>query len=426
MMICPNCFAQTFDGKKCTSCRYIVKGERSVEDLRQFFLLKNRYVIGHSIGAGGFGITYAALDKLKNIRVCVKEYFPASLAVRDQDGVVVRSARQSYEEDFKGGIRRFIEEARVIEEMEHIPGVVRVTDCFEENGTAYYVMEFLDGATLKSLVPEHGMELRAAYAIIMRVGRILDTIHKEKGYLHRDVSPENIMILPTGRVVLIDFGNAKNYFMCSSGYSMTLRHGFAPIEQYSGEDIQGPFTDLYALASTFYYMLTGKVIPRATERLTGTEYEPLTALRPDISQEISDIVDRALTIQPSERTRTVGDFLKALASVLVTRSDEEGCVHVSVSIDGAVREQYTIEEDKEYIVGRSETCDIVFPNCENVSKRHCRLTFDSKSKQFCIEDFSTNGTYVNYVRLEKETKYYAGPQDLIILANTRFRLILGE
>ena len=85
-----------------------------------------------------------------------------------------------------------------------------------------------------------------------------------------------------------------------------------------------------------------------------------------------------------------------------------------------MREQYTIEEDKEYIVGRSEMCDIVFPNCENVSKRHCRLTFDSKSKQFCIEDFSTNGTYVNYVRLEKETKYYAGPQDLIILANTRF------
>ena len=425
-MWCPDCFSQSFDGKKCASCGYEMTDDPSIEDLKLFHQLKNRYLIGRSLGAGGFAITYAAYDTVKNMKVCVKEYFPMGLAVRSADGVSVQCTRQNRVEEFQNGIRHFIQEANIISEMHNISGVVSVTDCFDENGTAYYVMEYLDGISLRKMVPEHGMDWHTASDIILQAGRILDLVHKEKGYLHRDISPENIMILSSGRVVIIDFGSAKNLFMSSSNYTITLKHGFAPIEQYSSADKQGPFTDVYALASTYYYALTGKVMPRATDRLTGADYEPLSALRPDVDEEISAIVDRALVLQPAERTRTMGEFMDALEAVVSRAGGEDGFVNISVSIDGAVQEHYQIEEDKEVLVGRSPKCEIVFPNCENVSKLHCKLLFDSEKKQFCIEDCSTNGTYINYVKMEKGTKYYVGKQDLIILANTRYRLILGE
>ncbi len=425
-MLCPNCFAHSFDGTECTSCGYIMKGEKSIEDLKLYYRLKNRYVIGRSLGAGGFGITYVAFDTVKDVRVCVKEYFPMGLVVRDVNGVSIQYTRQNRIDEFNHGIERFMEEAHIISEMSNISGVVNVTDCFEENGTAYYVMEYLDGVSLRRLVPEHGMDFRAANEIIIKAGRTLDLIHKEKGYLHRDISPENIMVLASGRVVVIDFGSAKNFFMSNSNYTITLKHGFAPIEQYSSTDMQGPFTDLYALASTYYFLLTCRVIPRATDRLTGAEYEPLCSLRPDVGQDISDLVDQALTLRPADRIQTIGEFLDRLEEIVRSRCDDENCVFVSVSIDGAVQERVKIEQDREVLVGRSSKCDVVFPNCENVSKVHCKLMFDGEKKQFCIEDCSTNGTYINYVRMEKGTRYYVAKQDLIILANTRFRLILGE
>ncbi len=425
-MLCPNCFSHSFEGNVCPECGYEMKESKSIEDLKLFCRLNNRYMIGRSLGAGGFGITYMAYDTLNDIRVCVKEYFPMGLVVRDRDGVSIQYSRQNRIQEFEHGIDRFIEEANIISEMKYISGVVKVTDCFKENGTAYYVMEYLDGIPSKKLVPEHGMELRAADSIIMKAGRTLDLIHKEKGYLHRDISPENIMILKNGRVVVIDFGSAKNFFMSNSNYTITLKHGFAPIEQYSSTDMQGPFTDLYALASTYYFLLTGKVIPRATDRLTGARYEPLASVRPDIGQEISDIVDHALMLRPSERTQTIGEFLDQLEAVIKEREQNDCFVYVSVSIDGAVQERVKIEENREVLVGRSSKCDIVFAGCDNVSKLHCKLMFDGTKKQFCIEDCSTNGTYINYVRMEKGQKYYVGKQDLIILANTRYRLILGE
>ncbi len=425
-MLCPNCFTQSFNGVSCSSCGYEMKDGKCIEDLKLFYKLKKRYVIGRSLGAGGFGITYVAYDLFTDNRVCVKEYFPMGLVVRNSDGITVQNTRTNRLDEFNHGIRRFMEEANIIREMNNISGVVNVTDCFEENGTAYYVMEYLEGVSLKKLVPEHGMDFRIASEIIMKAGRTLDLIHKEKGYLHRDISPENIMILASGRVVVIDFGSAKNFFMSNSNYTITLKHGFAPIEQYSSTDMQGPFTDLYALASTYYFLLTGKVIPRATDRLTGAVYEPLSSLRPDVGQEVSDVVDHALMLRPSERTATIGEFLDSLEEIIIKRGTDENRVVVSVSIDGSIQNTVSIEADKEILVGRSTKCDVVFPNCDNVSKLHCKLMFDGKNKQFLIEDCSTNGTYINYVRMEKGTRYYVGKQDLIILANTRYRLILGE
>ena len=423
MMMCPNCFGYYFNGSSCSVCKYVQK-EMNHEDLKLFYTLKNRYRIGRSIGAGGFGITYVAYDTLNDIRVCVKEYFPMGIVMRSGDGITLQFTRQSRGDDFRHGIQRFLEEATVISEMNNISGIVNVLDSFEANGTAYYVMEYLEGVSLKRLVPEGGMQLNAATEIICKVGRNIDLIHKEKGYLHRDISPENIMILPTGRVVLIDFGSAKNFFMSNSNYTITLKHGFAPIEQYSSTDSQGPFTDLYALASTYYYILTRKVIPRATDRLAGVTYTPLCQFRSDISRELSDVVDRALAVNPAERTQTVLEFVDQL-----TAASSHGAVAqkncVKVSIMGKIVSSTNIEPDKWLTVGRSSKSDIVFPECQNVTRVHCRLMFDSVKQQYCIEDCSTNGTYINRIRMEKGTRYYVSEKDVIILANANYRLVLG-
>ena len=347
------------------------------------------------------------------------------LVVRSNDGVTIQYTRQNRMEEFQHGIERFVGEARVISEMSNISGVVNIIDCFEENGTAYYVMEYLDGLSLKRIVPEGGMDLNAANDIIRKIGRNIDLVHKEKGYLHRDISPENIMILASGRVVLIDFGSAKNFFMSNSNYTITLKHGFAPIEQYSSTDSQGPYTDLYALASTYYYMLTGKVIPRATDRLSGAQYTPLHLARSDVSKALSDAVDRALMLNPAERTHTIGEFIDELEQAIGAKSVELVEHYVRVNIDGQDVNKVKVEPDKWMTVGRSVKSDIVFPNCDNVTRTHCKLMFDTYRQRYCLEDCSTNGTYINYVRMEKGMRYFVGETDLIILANTRYRLVLG-
>ncbi len=423
-MLCPNCFTYNFDGQVCSNCGFLMEGD-NLEDMKIFYKLKNRYLIGRSLGAGGFGITYIAYDTKNDCRVCVKEYFPMGLVVRSNDGVTIHYTRQNRIEEFRHGIERFMEEAKIIGELNNISGVVKIVDCFEENGTAYYVMEYLDGLSLKRIVPPGGMPLETANEIIRKIGRNIDIVHKEKGYLHRDISPENIMVLSSGRVVLIDFGSAKNFFLSSSNYTITLKHGFAPIEQYSTTDTQGPFTDLYALASTYYYMLTKKVIPRAPDRLAGVEYEPLHSARHDISRSLSDVVDRALAIDPKNRTKTVGEFIDELEEIVGESGEESNAHYVKVYIDGQETSRIKVEPDKWLTAGCLPSSDIPFTGCQSVSRVHCNVMFDSYKQRFCLEDHSTNGTYINNVRMNKDMRYYVEETDIILLANTRYRLILG-
>lgn len=424
-MLCPNCFKNSMNNDICADCGYQLDFKDTKCNLKLFTKLKNRYLIGRSLGAGGFGITYIAYDLVTDSRVCVKEYFPMGIASRADDGSTVECIREAFRDEYRHGIDRFLEEAGIIGDLNNISGIVNISDSFECNSTAYYVMEHLDGVSLFSIVPPGGLELDFANDIILKAGRNLDIVHREKGYLHRDISPENIMILKSGRVVIIDFGSAKSFFLSSSNYTITLKHGFAPIEQYSNADSQGPFTDLYALAATYYFTLTYSIIPRATERIAGKEYEPLCKVRPDVPAEVSRAVDMALALYPEDRLRTVGDFLDLLEHGMKGRSGgKKHCI--TVTVDGVPVAHAFAEEDHTLVAGRSQKCDLVIDRCENISKRHCLITFDGVKQQFCIEDCSTNGTYINYVRMEKGTKYFVGKSDLIILANTRCSLILED
>ena len=230
-----------------------------------------RYALESVLGKGGYGITYKGMDNRLQIPVAIKEYYPifwCSRFTENGNNVVIN---QGMEADYCKGLDRFCEEARTLAQLGGVPSVVRVTDFFEENGTGYLVMEYLDGQNLKQMLDGFGGRIPAdvLLPVISPVLFALRKIH-EKGMIHRDLSPDNIMMLEDGSVCLIDFGNARD---TSDNKSMTLamKEGFAAPEQYRSKG-QGTYTDVYGLCATLSYCLTGTLPPQAMERLMGEPF----------------------------------------------------------------------------------------------------------------------------------------------------------
>ena len=230
-----------------------------------------RYRLEKVLGQGGYGITYRGVDTRLDRWVAVKEYYPSFWCVRFAErGPEVR-CMMGTEESYAKGMKRFLDEAKTLVQLNDISGVVRVNDYFEENGTAYLVMDYLDGKNLKQMANGFGGRIPAEVLIpvLAPVIAALRQVHA-KGLIHRDISPDNIMMLSDGSVRLIDFGNARD---TTDNKSMTLamKEGFAAPEQYRSRG-QGTYTDVYGICATMYYCLTGKLPPQAMDRLTGTPF----------------------------------------------------------------------------------------------------------------------------------------------------------
>lgn len=240
-------------------------------------MVGGRYRLERVLGIGGYGITYRGLDTRLDGPVAVKEYFPSFCALRmTQRGADIR-CMAGMEQTYAVGMERFLREARTLRQLNHVACVVRVTDFFEENHTAYLVMEYLDGKNLKQMAAGFGGRIPPEVLLpaMAPIIRALGQVHKT-GLIHRDVSPDNIMMLSDGTMRLIDFGNARD---ASSGQPMTLamKEGFAPVEQYRTRG-QGTWTDVYSVCATIYYCLTGKLPTQAFDRLTGTPLPTPTEL----------------------------------------------------------------------------------------------------------------------------------------------------
>jgi serine/threonine protein kinase len=274
-------------------------------------LFGGMYVIGGVLGQGGFGITYEASDRALGRQVAVKEYFPEGcMRVGGEEITLGRWA----ETDYREARGRFLDEARTLARFSH-PGIVRVFNAFEQNRTAYMAMELLKGKTLKSLIEEDGRAFSEAEAVglVREAGRALEAVH-QAGLLHRDVKPDNLMLTEEGRIVLIDFGLAKEFITgATQSHSLTLTPGFAPLEQYALRAKRGPFTDVYALAATLYYLLAGEEPPSSTDRAAGVDLVPPRRLRPEISPTVSQAVVRGMAMRVEERPQAVGEFLSALS-----------------------------------------------------------------------------------------------------------------
>lgn len=286
--------------------------------LRMGTRLNNRYLIQGVLGEGGFGITYVGMDEVLCQKVAVKEFFPRGAITRNnQQTNEVVSVYGTKAANFHRGEEKFLQEARTLAQFNNVAGVVRVQDFFRENGTAYIVMEYLEGITLKQYLQTYGPisveEMQNIFAPILEA---LDKIH-QNGVIHRDISPDNIMCLPEGEVKLMDFGAARDYTDYSAeGLSVILKMGFAPIEQYDSHGKQGPWTDIYALGATMYQCLTGRKPDDATKRsLEDTLVSP-SMLGVRIAPPVEYAIMRALQIRPADRYRNFGEFCEDLYSVV--------------------------------------------------------------------------------------------------------------
>jgi formylglycine-generating enzyme required for sulfatase activity/predicted Ser/Thr protein kinase len=273
-------------------------------------ILHHRYRIDAVIGQGGFGITYKAFDPGLNQVVCIKELFPSGLCVRGPENTVVFQGKNAHE--FPAFRNRFIKEARELARFRH-PNIVRVSEVFEANQTAYFVMDFVEGETLRELVTREGrLNQERALPLMQGLLDAVEEVHRA-GLLHRDIKPDNVLIEPGGKVVLIDFGSAKE-FEDGKTLSQTaiLTPGYAPLEQYSDTAQRGTYTDIYALGATFYFLLTGRKPLAAIDRQDTALVAPHT-LFSDISEVLSSAIMLALNLRPADRFQTVGEMRNALS-----------------------------------------------------------------------------------------------------------------
>ena len=268
------------------------------------------YRIEKVLGVGGFGLTYLALDGNLNLRVAVKEYLPDDVATRGADhSISPRSPDNA--EHFGWGKQRFLDESRVVASFRH-PNIVRVMRFFEANGTAYMVMEFVEGAALNDWIRTRRPLTQPQLAAI--VGPLLDgleVVHKA-GYLHRDIKPGNIYIRDDGSPVLLDFGAAR---MRTGDLTTIVSPGFAPFEQYHNKGNQGPWSDLYALGGVLYWMITGNKPHEAAARIKADTMPSAlqTADRALYRPEFLAAIDWALAPNEDERPQSVAEWREAIA-----------------------------------------------------------------------------------------------------------------
>ena len=277
MNLCYNCFKEKPEGNgPCPYCGFDL--EENVKKypvtLRAGTILNGRYMVGRVLGQGGFGITYLAWDESLKARVAVKEYMPNDMAARM--GTTVSVAMKSRAEDFVYGLERFQEEARTLAKFMGQPNIAGVTDYFDENGTSYFVMDYIEGISFKTYIANAGgnVSVEEALNVMIPVLRALTAVHAE-GFIHRDVTPDNIYITKDGNVKLLDFGSAR-YSLGDKSKSLdvVLKVGYAPKEQYTRRGRQGPYTDVYSCAACLYAAITGYLPPESLERLDHDELVP--------------------------------------------------------------------------------------------------------------------------------------------------------
>jgi len=269
------------------------------------------YSIGKVLGQGGFGITYLGSDSGLKRAVAIKEFFPQVQGC-SRDGAMVQPGGMITHLEYQQEKDKFLAEGQWLAQFHH-PSIVKVFSLFEENNTAYMVMEFLRGKTLLKIVEEDGrLEERDAVAYIVQIAEALHVIHGLK-LLHRDIKPENIIITEHGRAVLLDFGTAREFAAGKTRrMTTTLTPGYAPLEQYGQRARFGVFTDIYALGATLYHLLAGEMPIHATDRATGVELRAPHQINPKVSHNVSNAVMWALEMRVEKRPQTIGDFLMAM------------------------------------------------------------------------------------------------------------------
>ena len=288
--------------------------EENLYCLRKGTRLIGRYTVEGVLGQGGFGITYLGMDELHKKKVAIKEFFPQGIVTRNieyEDTVTVTLVGEK--ENYDKGKERFLKEAQTMAMFSKDKGIVKALDFFEINNTAYIVMEYLEGVTLKQYLRENErIDAEDLVELLVPLIEALDEIHSQ-GLIHRDISPDNIMVLPDGRIKLMDFGAARDYTeFGEKSLSIVLKPGYAPPEQYQTHGVQGPWTDIYALCATMYKCITGENPPDAIERVMDDHLKKISAFGIPVLPQIEEAIIKGMSVAANDRYQNVGDFCEDL------------------------------------------------------------------------------------------------------------------
>lgn len=316
--ICMHCMQASIDENGiCTKCG---NAEADIEinprHLPLGTIVKGKYLIGKVIGEGGFGITYVAFDLDLELRVAIKEYCPREFAGRDTtDGVTLLPFDTETKEFYQNEMTKFVGEAKRLAKFRGLKGIVSVLDYFMENGTAYIVMEYIDGTTLKDFlkVTKSPMPVQTVFALMEPVISALEQVHKED-VIHRDISPDNIMMSKDYKeIYLIDFGTARNINLAEEhSLSVYKKSSYTPPEQQDRHGNQGPWTDVYALCATIYYCITGKLIPEAVSRLLNDQVKRPSELGITMDSYMEKALMKGLELRIENRFQSMEEFKNAL------------------------------------------------------------------------------------------------------------------
>lgn len=478
--LCPVCFQEAMEHGECRNCGYHAEESSAVKDyLAPFTILKEKYLLGKSLGQGGFGITYLAENMQSGLRCCIKEYFPSGLLQgRTPDGALILADEENRPE-YEEGKQQFIEEACALQELRENISVVDILDFFEENGTAYFAMELIEGCNLRVFRKNHNPKqtLKMALQMLFLLGSSLAEVHRF-GMIHGDISPENILITQDGEIKLIDFGAARSFRQGSDNKErkIYLKPNYAPYEQYTQKPCQGPWTDIYALAATFYFIVSGRKMLDALSRAKGASYPPLHELCPAVSRQLSDVIDKALAFDYHDRYRRMLDFLDALEQVVrpedydidlgalmpKSKASKQAEIHVETSDDSEKmcqveeqnmpepkrlaaffhpkkrrlayleltmrksgghisRRRWIIEPNRTVKVGRLATSDVMMPADNQISRNHCEVFYNEPKREFIVRDLSKYGTYLADGKLmEKEKSYTLKDGDIFCVVSPEY------
>lgn len=310
---CYSCFRE-INGEDCPYCGFQARNElRPSIALPLGAILNGRYLLGKVLGIGGFGVTYLAYDLMLEQKVAIKEYLPTGIATREDDHYSVSAVSIKERDSFQSGESKFLDEARILAKLKDTDHIVSVYNFFKENGSAYFAMEYVEGLSLKEFLRQQGghISIEQALSLLLPIMNALSEVHAQ-GLLHRDISPDNIYISNKGVSMLLDFGAARFALSNDKSFSVILKHGFAPEEQYRTHGNQGPWTDVYAMSATLYNAICGVLPPDALERVHQDSLLPPSQLGCRIAAQTEAALMRGLAIKAEDRYPNMASFVLAL------------------------------------------------------------------------------------------------------------------
>ena len=319
--ICPGCMQEIENRDSVGNCPHCGYNLRQIQSeshqMRPFTILAGKYLVGKVIGEGGFGITYLGFDLNLELVVAIKEFYPNGFVTRESKTTTMVSMYAGKNEaDVSKWREGFINEAKNLAKFSNLNGIVEVRDFFNENGTAYIVMEYIDGITLKQYLKQNGGKISAdnTFQMMEPVIRSLSKVH-DTGMIHRDISPDNIMITKYGGMKLLDFGAAREFVgNAEKSLSIMLKPGYAPEEQYRSRGKQGPWSDVYALTATIYKCITGVTPVESMERMREDTLKSPKELGANISDMQNAAIMQGMAVYAENRLQNMDALHTALYS----------------------------------------------------------------------------------------------------------------